>query len=603
MNRKLIHAAFALAFATAAPIMALEVPLNTVQFPEKRSVDVPFAATNRAPAGATLEAEVKATGAQARIELSFQHLQPAVLFGGQINSYVLWAVSRDGNTQNLGELWGREESGSARFQTGLKEFAMLVTAEPIPGMVKPSDLVVFISQPVKSKYAKNSAFTYSGFRPAVPRDYESIGVMRYTNPEHLELYQARRIYEMGLLAGVGDYDSRAMAEAKTTLAQAANTASHGGSNRVVADYSRRTVSLVSTAARAMSKAVAEREEAEAAARRRAELDALGRKATAAEESAAAADAARRRAEIERESAARASADAAAASERMALEKQAAEQSAMASDAARRRAESERESAARASADAAAASERMALEKQAAEQSAMASDTARREAEAAQRRSEELRRQAEEERGAAERAKAESAEQAAPHAPPKDAAERARAEAAEQAKALEEQRNQLSAEKDTLAADRERVQKERDALQQRLSGALQGIATTRTSARGIVVSLPGILFDTGRATLKPSAQVGLAKMAGVLSVFPDMNLRVEGYTDSTGTDKINRQLSAKRAASVAAFLEKQGIAATRIVTEGYGSQFPVASNQTPKGRAANRRVEVILAEGVVAAPAP
>jgi outer membrane protein OmpA-like peptidoglycan-associated protein len=232
-----------------------------------------------------------------------------------------------------------------------------------------------------------------------------------------------------------------------------------------------------------------------------------------------------------------------------------------------------------------------------------SETARRDAEEAQRRSEELRRQAEEERGAAERAKAEAAEQAAALEAQRNAAERAREEAAQQAAALEAQKTQLSAEKETLATERDRIQKERDALQERLSGALSGIATTRTTARGIVVSLPGILFDTGRSTLKPSAQVGLAKMAGVLSVFPDMNLRVEGYTDSTGTAQVNERLSRSRAASVAKFLEKEGIANSRVVTEGYGAQFPVASNSTPKGRSENRRVEVILAEGVVAAPAP
>jgi outer membrane protein OmpA-like peptidoglycan-associated protein len=414
-----------------------------------------------------------------------------------------------------------------------------VTAEPIPGMARPSDLVVFVSQPVRSKYAKNSSFPFSNFRPAVRRDQESIGSLRYQGREPLELYQARRIYEMAELAGIADYDARSMAEAKTTLAQATNTANSGGSSRVIADYSRRTVSLVSTAARAMSKAVAEKEEAEAAARRRAELDALGQKAAAAEQSAAASDVARRRAEMERESAARAQADAAAAAERLAIEKRLAEENAAASDAARR------------------------------------------EAEQSQRRSEELRQEAEAE---------------------KKAAERSRAEAAEQAAALEQQRNRLSAEKDSLAADKDRVQKERDALRERLSGALSGIATTRNTARGIVVSLPGILFDTGKATLKPSAQVGLAKMAGVLSVFPDMNLRVEGYTDSTGTDRINRRLSKNRAESVAAFLRKQGVAPARIVTEGYGSQFPVASNQTKTGRAANRRVEVVLAEGVVRPPA-
>jgi outer membrane protein OmpA-like peptidoglycan-associated protein len=542
MNRILSRALAILPFLfaiAAAGALALEVPLNTVQFPEKRTVDVPFAATPRAPAGATLEGEVQSSGPQARIELEFHRLQPAVLFGGQINSYVLWAITRDGVAQNLGELWGREDSGKARFQTGLKEFAMLVTAEPIPGMARPSDLVVFVSQPVRSKYAKNSSFPFSNFRPAVRRDQESIGSLRYQGREPLELYQARRIYEMAELAGIVDYDARSMAEAKTTLAQATNTANSGGSSRVIADYSRRTVSLVSTAARAMSKAVAEKEEAEAAARRRAELDALGQKAAAAEQSAAASDVARRRAEMEREAAARAQADAAAAAERLAIEKRLAEENAAASDAARR------------------------------------------EAEQSQRRSEELRQEAEAE---------------------KKAAERSRAEAAEQAAALEQQRNRLSAEKDSLAADKDRVQKERDALRERLSGALSGIATTRNTARGIVVSLPGILFDTGKATLKPSAQVGLAKMAGVLSVFPDMNLRVEGYTDSTGTDRINRRLSKNRAESVAAFLRKQGVAPARIVTEGYGSQFPVASNQTKTGRAANRRVEVVLAEGVVRPPA-
>ena len=316
MTRKLFGATslviLVILAGSASPLCALEVPLNTVQFPEKRTVDVPFAATPRAPAGATLEGEVESRGVEARIELSFHNLAPAVLFGGQINSYVLWAITRDGVAQNLGELWGREESGKARFQTGLKEFAMLVTAEPIPGMARPSDLVVFISQPVRSKYAKNSSFSFSGFRPAVRRDQESIGSLRYQGREPLELYQARRIYETAQLAGIADYDARSMAEAKTTLAQATNSASSGGSSRVVADYSRRTVSLVSTAARAMSKAVAEREEAELAERRRAAMSALGQKAVEAEQNAAAADAARKRAEIDRESATRAQAEAAAA---------------------------------------------------------------------------------------------------------------------------------------------------------------------------------------------------------------------------------------------------------------------------------------------------
>ncbi len=571
---KRYSAALFLLLAFASSVLALEVTLNTVQFPERKSVDVPFTATRRAPAGATLEGDVEARGPQTRIDLEFRSLAPAVLFGGQINSYVVWAVARDGSAQNLGELWGRDESGKARFQTGWKEFAILVTAEPIPGMSRPSDLVVFVSGPVKSKYAKNSAFAYSTFRPAVLRDVESIGTLRYHEKEPLELYQARRIYQTADRAGIANYDARSMEEARTTLAQAANTSNSGGSSRVVADYSRRTVSLVTTAARAMWKAVAEREEAEIAAGRRAELDALGRQAARAEKTAAEAEVARRQAEMQRDSAARAQSESEATAERLVREKQEAERTTMASDEARRQAEE-----------------------------------ASRRSEESSRRSEELRRQAEDEKRAAERAQAQAAQQTAALEEQKNASERARAEAAEQAAALERQKNQLSAdktqlsaEKESLAADRDRVQKDRDALQQRLSGALAGVATTRTTARGIVVSLPGILFETGRSTLKTSAQVALAKMAGVLSVFPDMNLRVEGYTDSTGTEATNQKLSRSRAASVSAFLQKQGIGSSRIVTEGYGSQHPVASNNAPAGRARNRRVEVILAEGVVAAPA-
>jgi outer membrane protein OmpA-like peptidoglycan-associated protein len=113
-----------------------------------------------------------------------------------------------------------------------------------------------------------------------------------------------------------------------------------------------------------------------------------------------------------------------------------------------------------------------------------------------------------------------------------------------------------------------------------------------------VSLPDILFDTNKATLKPNAQVALGKLAGIVSVFPNINLRVEGHTDSTGSDAINNPLSRDRANSVMAFLRQQGVAASRMSAEGYGSRIPVADNGTVEGRAKNRRVEIILAEGTI-----
>ncbi|HEY7574236.1 MAG TPA: OmpA family protein, partial [Thermoanaerobaculia bacterium] len=184
---------------------------------------------------------------------------------------------------------------------------------------------------------------------------------------------------------------------------------------------------------------------------------------------------------------------------------------------------------------------------------------------------------------------------------KDEAERPKAELAAAAAALDAQKRDLEMQMATLATENERVREERDALAKRLVGALASVAQTEQTARGVVVSLSDILFDTNKATLKPEAQLALAKLTGVLSVFPDLNLRVEGYTDSTGTDEINNRLSKDRAASVVSFLSQEGISGQRITSEGYGSRYPVASNDSKEGRAKNRRVEIVLAEGVVAAP--
>jgi outer membrane protein OmpA-like peptidoglycan-associated protein len=89
---------------------------------------------------------------------------------------------------------------------------------------------------------------------------------------------------------------------------------------------------------------------------------------------------------------------------------------------------------------------------------------------------------------------------------------------------------------------------------------------------------------------------MGKLAGIVSVFPNINLRVEGHTDSTGTD--DDRLSRDRAQSVVSFLQSQGVAPSRMTSEGYGARVPVADNATPEGRAKNRRVEIILAEGVI-----
>jgi outer membrane protein OmpA-like peptidoglycan-associated protein len=125
-----------------------------------------------------------------------------------------------------------------------------------------------------------------------------------------------------------------------------------------------------------------------------------------------------------------------------------------------------------------------------------------------------------------------------------------------------------------------------------------VADTRESARGFIVNLPDILFDVGEATLKTDATVALAKLAGILLIMQDLNLRVEGHTDSTGTASFNLRLSERRADSVFDFLAAQGIQVARMKTAGYGMERPIADNSTAAGRSQNRRVEIIIAEGEV-----
>jgi outer membrane protein OmpA-like peptidoglycan-associated protein len=167
---------------------------------------------------------------------------------------------------------------------------------------------------------------------------------------------------------------------------------------------------------------------------------------------------------------------------------------------------------------------------------------------------------------------------------------------EAAKSMQEMQASLR----QMRASMKDLETEKETLQSRLQGALSKVAETKESARGYIVNLPDILFDVGKATLKPDAQLVLAKLAGILLVMTDLNVRVEGHTDSTGSAEFNLKLSQDRAGSVATLLSTQGVDAARIQTAGYGMDRPVADNSTAAGRQKNRRVEIIIAEGEISA---
>lgn len=103
----------------------------------------------------------------------------------------------------------------------------------------------------------------------------------------------------------------------------------------------------------------------------------------------------------------------------------------------------------------------------------------------------------------------------------------------------------------------------------------------------------ILFPTGKSTLSQSAEAALTRVAYNLKQFPDTDVTVVGFTDNTGSEQFNQTLSEQRAASVTNFLEKDGVASSRLKALGMGENDPIASNNTVEGRAQNRRVEIYI----------
>jgi outer membrane protein OmpA-like peptidoglycan-associated protein len=133
------------------------------------------------------------------------------------------------------------------------------------------------------------------------------------------------------------------------------------------------------------------------------------------------------------------------------------------------------------------------------------------------------------------------------------------------------------------------------MRQKLESSLSAILDTRREARGLVVNLGDVLFDTGKSTLRPEAREKLSRLTGVMIAYPGQyTLAFEGHTDSTGSDELNMRLSQARAEAVRDYVQGGGVRAEKVVgTRGFGKAQPVASNDTADGRQRNRRVEIII----------
>jgi outer membrane protein OmpA-like peptidoglycan-associated protein len=140
--------------------------------------------------------------------------------------------------------------------------------------------------------------------------------------------------------------------------------------------------------------------------------------------------------------------------------------------------------------------------------------------------------------------------------------------------------------------------DREELRARLLQQFNLILETRDTARGLVVNMSDVLFDSGKFTLRAPAREKLAKISGIVLAYPSLRLAVEGNTDSVGTEAFNQELSEQRAGAVRDYLTKEGIPATSTTAAGFGKTRPIASNDTSDGRQQNRRVELVVSGEVI-----
>jgi len=269
----------------------------------------------------------------------------------------------------------------------------------------------------------------------------------------------------------------------------------------------------------------------------------------------------------------------------------------------RKKESEREEAARrAAADAQAKAEADAesAKRDAEQAQAQANEDARKRAEAEQGRAEAERQQA----TMLAQQQASEAQLAAAHNAADDAQRRLQ-DAQNQMAQAEQERQQAEmqsqqAQQQTQQAQQQAQQaiQEKEQMRARLREQLNQVLQTRDTARGLIVSMPDVLFDFNKYTLKSEARERLAKISGIVEAYPGLKLQVEGHTDSIGSDEYNVQLSEKRADSVRAYLISNGVRPDSVSAQGFGKADPVADNSTASGRKLNRRVDMVVSGDVI-----
>ncbi|MFI5107740.1 MAG: OmpA family protein [Terriglobales bacterium] len=435
-----------------------------------------FKGTDLMPA-AHAQARVHSKKGYTSIEVEFHELENPTTFGREYLTYVLWAITPEGRSVNLGELVVGGKSSKLDVTTELQAFALIVTAEPYYAVRRPSNVVVLENEvredTVGTTQAVNAKYELLERGGYIPTGYNFDPVVMNAKLP-LEFFEARNALRIAQSEGAEQYASDTYQHAVRLMNQADGYATEK-------HIDKKTFISVS------KEAVQTAEDAREISVKRMEAERIDAEA-------------------------RASADREANAQAQAISAQA--------------------------------------------------DTAN-----------------------ALRAR--------------DEAERQKREA--QASALQQQQTAQADAAAAAAASEQKLQqaeREREELRARLLQQFNAILETRDTARGLVVNMSDVLFDTGKNTLRPLAREKLAKISGILLAYPGLALGIEGNTDSVGGDVYNQGLSERRAEAVRSYLAGQGVPESSMTAKGFGKTQPVSSNSTAEGRQQNRRVELIVSGEVI-----
>jgi outer membrane protein OmpA-like peptidoglycan-associated protein len=524
------------------------------------STKINFRGTDLMPAalgGATVQSKRGDT----KIVMELQGLQKPTTFGNEYLTYVLWAISPEGRPVNLGEvLVGNNHRSKLDATTQLQTFALIVTAEPYYAVRRPSNLVVLENEvrsdtvgTTEAVEAKYELIDRGGY---IPTGYKFDPVILNAKLP-LEFFEARNAMRIAESAGAEKYATPSYEKALLQMKQADDLAIRKHADKK---------SLISTSRQAAQTAEDAREIA---------MKSIETARAEAERGAAAGREADANANANRESQRRITAEI-ATSDAVYLRNEADRKSLEA------QAESDRNRAAAAASD---------QQLQQTEANRIAAES--REHDAQTRADQESQR-----RITAEIATSDAQAGAQKSANAQAEAERARAAAQQQQQAAQADSDRNKAAAASSDQQLQQAVRDREELRARLLQQFNAILVTRDTARGLVVNMSDVLFDSGKFTLRPLAREKLAKISGIVLAYPSLKLAIEGNTDSVGSEAFNQTLSEQRAQGVRSYLTHQGVPESSTTATGFGKSQPIASNTTAEGRQQNRRVELVVSGEVI-----